>query len=387
MAMISDTELSRILFGYGEEEKNHRAISPSVVKSSNFVFPTIEEARLCFSNEKDHSVYSRGNNPTVRLLEKKVAALQGTEDALFFSSGSGAIAATVMAQLKAGDHVICVQHAYSWTYKLFSQTLKRFGVETTFVDGKDMVTLWAEKKTNTVLVYLESPTSVNFELQDIQGITLWAKQNNLKVVCDHSFGSPLCRKPTEFGVDLICHSATKFISGHSDVVAGVVCGSEEEIRKIFEHEYMTFGAVLSSDQAWQLIRSLRTLPLRMNRSIDTTYRVVDFLKSHPLVESVIWPFDETHPQFELAQTQFTMASPLFSILLKEQNEEAIVRFCESLRVFQMAVSWGGYESLILPSVIFKGSIYPKNLVRIYIGFEAAELLIGDLERGLASLFS
>jgi len=209
--MIAPEELTHILYRLGEEKQPGGVVSPPVYLSSNFSFTTVADFRAAMANEFDLPIYSRGANPTVRLLEQKVAALQGTESALFFSSGSAAIAAAVMAHVKAGDHVILVRYAYSWTWKLLAETLSRFGVSHTEVDGEDATAVMAALQTQTVMLIVESPTSLNFLLQDLRTLIGWAKDNGLTVVCDNSFGSPLNRKPVEFGADLICHSATKYI--------------------------------------------------------------------------------------------------------------------------------------------------------------------------------
>jgi cystathionine beta-lyase/cystathionine gamma-synthase len=377
--MISQDELSRILYQLGEENFPHGVVAPPIFPSSNFSFQTIQDFREAIADEKNKPIYSRGNNPTVRLLEKKVAALQGTEDALFFGSGSAAVAAAVLSVLRSGDHVIFVAHSYSWTHKLITQTLKRFGVTYTIVDGYTVQSFEHAYRPDTMLVILESPTSLSFRLQDLKSSIAWAKEKGLTVLCDNSYGSPLNRKPAEFGADLICHSATKFIGGHSDVVAGVVCGSSSHIRSIFYGEYMTFGATLPAEQAWLLIRSLRTISQRLKASAECASIVVDFLKSHPGVEKVQWPFDPDNDQYTIALQQFDQVIPMFSIWLRTESEAQIIRFCESLRVFRMAVSWGGYESLILPAIIFTDTPHPRNMIRIYCGLEGSNLLIRDLE--------
>jgi cystathionine beta-lyase/cystathionine gamma-synthase len=384
--MISEQELSYILYQLGEDEKPYRAVTPSVVRSSNFAFSTIAHYHEAIKNEKDISIYSRGNNPTVRLLERKLAALQGTEDALVFGSGSGAIAAAVIHCVKAGDHVLCVQHAYSWTYKLMHQTLAKFGVQTTVVDGGDPDAVYAAKKSNTTLLILESPTSQRFELQDVKSLTTWAHSHGMRVVYDNSFGSVLNRKPAEFGVDFICHSATKFTSGHSDVVAGIVCGNARDIRSLFNEEYMTLGAILAPDNAWMLIRSLRTLPMRMDHTARTCHAVVNMLRSDVRIAAVYWPFDPHHPQYALAKEQFDIESPMFSFVIKTESRQVVTAFCESLKVIQIAASWGGHESLVMPMIAFPDSPFPFQQIRLYIGFEDEQTLIADLKQALGKAF-
>ncbi|MDZ4823071.1 MAG: aminotransferase class V-fold PLP-dependent enzyme [Flavobacteriales bacterium] len=384
---MNEKEISTILFQLGEEEKPYGAIAPPIVRTSNFSFHTIAEYKAAIQNEKDMSIYSRGNNPTVRLLEKKVAALQGTEDALFFGSGAAAISAAITSQLSSGDHVICVEHCYSWTQKLLTQTLNRFGVKTTFVDGRELKNFTNAFRSNTSLIILESPTSFSFHLQPLSEVVAWAKKKNIITLIDYSYGSPLSRKPVELGIDLICHTATKFIGGHSDTLGGVICAKADVVRKIFNDEYMTFGAVLSPDSAALFLRSLRTIQMRIAHSANTARVVFEFLNSHVAIEKVVWPFDEGHPQYHLVKEQFDSEIPLFSIQLKTLDDKKIIRFCESLSVFQLAVSWGGYESLIIPAIAFDSGPHQKNLVRLYIGFESADLLIEDLAQALEKISS
>ena len=377
--------ISEILIHLGEEDKESwaRAVSPPIYQTSNFRIQTVAEYAAAMDNEKDISIYTRGNNPTVRLLEKKLAALQGTDDALVFASGSAAIAAAVVSCVKQGDHVLCVENIYSWTDKLLNQTLTRFGVTCSMVNGGMLEDFQSAYQDNTTLVILESPSSMMFEIQDAAKIIPWAKSKGLMVVYDNSFGTIMNRKPVDLGADLVCHSATKFVGGHRDVVSGVVCGSNELIRKVFNAEYMTFGASISPHAAWLLIRSLRTLQMRVAHSAKSARDVVSFLNSHDKVDVVHWPFLSTHPHHDLINSQFTLETPMFSFQLKTQEDVDIRSFCESLKYFQIGASWGGHESLIVPLLAFTASSFPKNLVRMYVGFEDPQILIEDLKQALS----
>lgn len=380
--MISEQELSYILYQLGETEKPYRAISPPLVRSTNFLFRTIDEYRQAILNEKDLSIYSRGNNPTVRLLEMKLAALQGTEDALVFGSGSAAIAAAVLSKVKAGDHVLTVASVYSWTHKLLFQWLARFGVTASTVQGDSVHHFEGHLQPNTSLLLLESPNSQHFNLQDVNALTQWAHHKGLAVVLDNSYGTVLNRKPVEFGVDLICHSATKFTSGHSDVVAGLVCGNAADIRSIFNGEYMTLGAILSPDNAWMMLRSLRTLPMRLQHANHTCEQLIAYLQQEPRIARVIWPFDPQHPQNALAREQLDVKVPMFSFQLNTDDPVRIERFCESLRIIQIAVSWGSYESLLMPMIAFPEGTGPRNQMRLSVGFEDANSLMDDIRQAL-----
>jgi cystathionine beta-lyase len=381
-------ELSYILNELGEDrELYYNAVAPPIIQTSNFACKTVAEMREMLKHEPDVYFYTRGNNPTVTMLEKKMAALEGAEHAIAFGSGIAAVAAAVLSQVKAGDHVVCVKKPYSWTNTLMKSFLPRFGVEVTMVDGTDADNYTQALKPNTKLLYLESPNSFTFELQDIEAIVAIAKAHNCSTIIDNSFATPLYQNPIAMGVDLVVHSCTKYIGGHSDVMGGVICGKHETINKIFVQEYMTLGAILDPQAAWLLIRGLRTLPVRMERIAATTRKVVDYLKQHPKVDQILYPFLESNPQYELARKQLRNNTGQFTITLKTDDIAKVDLFCDSLKHFLMAASWGGHESLIYPVAAsyntgnYKSSL-PFTMVRFYIGLEDPDYLIKDLEQAL-----
>lgn len=388
---IRRMDLSDILTHLGEDrERGFDAVVPPIVQSGNFTYPTVAAMRAVVQHEFDRPLYTRGYNPTVAMLRKKIAALEHAEDALVFSSGSAAIAAAVIAFTKAGDHIVCVRKPYSWTKKLLADLLVRFGVEHTFVDGTDAENYRRAIKPNTSFFILESPNSLTFELQDIAAVCAIAKERGIVTLCDNSFNSPLFQNPIELGCDMVAHSATKYLNGHSDVVAGVLAGSHERMRQVMGKEFMTLGACPSPNDAWLLTRGLRTLPLRMDRSADNAEKVARFLESHPKVKEVHWPGLESHPQHALAQKQMKRVAGLMSIELDAPDVAAVERFCDSLKRFLIAVSWGGYESLQWPVCALQGpsgyyTDLPFTMVRLYIGLEDADALIVDLEQGLARI--
>lgn len=384
-------DLSYIINELGEDRALYfNAVAPPILQSSNFASNTVADMRRMLQNEAEEYMYTRGNNPTVTMLEKKLAALEGAEHAIAFGSGIAAVSAAVLSQVKAGDHVVCTKYIYSWTRTLMRRFLPRFGVEVTLVDGTDPENFRKAIKPNTTLIYLESPTSFTFDLQDIEAVTAIAKEHGCSTIIDNSFASPLHQNPLKMGVDLVVHSCTKYIGGHSDAMGGVICGKREVINQIFKREYMTLGAILSPHDAWLLLRGLRTLPVRMERVATSTRQVVDYLVQHPKVEKVLFPFLKDNPQYELAQKQMTNNSGQFSIILKTKNMDEVDLFCDSLNHFLMAASWGGHESLIYPIAATYAtpdhtSDLPFNLVRFYIGLEDPEYLIKDLEQAFSKL--
>ncbi len=383
---------SEILTHLGEErDKYFQAVSPPVIQTSNFCFPNLKSFRTAFRNELEHHIYSRGNNPTVQILRAKLAALEGTEDSLIFSSGSGAIAAAVIAQVKAGDHIVCVEGPYSWTHALLTQFLARFGVTHTFVDGRDMAAIETAIQKNTKVLYLESPSSLTFNLQDLEACARLARKHGLVSIIDNSFASPIFQQPAKLGIDLVLHSGTKYINGHSDVVCGVVCGSKEKIFQIFNSEQMTLGSILPPHDAAMVIRGLRTLPLRMERVSASALLIARYLEAHPKVAQVIHPMLPSFPQHDLAKRQMSGAGGLFSVYFRAESLTKMEAFIQELQRFLIAVSWGGHESLIMPVAGFYGiegrvdSELPWNLVRFSIGLEDPDWLIADIERALLKL--
>ena len=381
-------DLSYILTHLGEDRAHgYDAVVPPIVQSGNFTYPTVAAMRATVQQEMDKPLYTRGFNPTVGIVRQKIAALEHAEDALVFSSGSAAIAAAVMSFVKAGDQIVCVHKPYSWTKKLLVELLSRFGVEHTFVDGTDAENYRRAIKPNTTFFILESPNSLTFELQDIPAVVAIAKEHGIITLCDNSFNSPLFQNPIDMGVDMVAHSATKYLNGHSDVVAGALAGSHAHMRQVMSKEFMTLGAVPSPHDAWLLMRGLRTLELRVNRSADNAEKVAQFLAGHPKVKRVHWPGLKDHPQHELAKRQMKRVAGLMSIELDAPDEAAVERFCDNLKTFLIAVSWGGYESLQWPVCALKGpsgyyTELPFTMVRLYIGLEDPQLLIADLRQAL-----
>ena len=302
-------DLSYIINHLGEERENYfGAAAPPILQASNFAFPSVAEMRRSLAHEMDIPFYTRGHNPTVAILRKKLAALEGAEESLVFSSGSAAIAAAVMSSVQAGDHVVCVQKPYSWTNKLLNHLLNRYGVTNTMVDGRDPENFRRALQPNTRLFLLESPNSITFEMQDIPAVVAIAREHGITTAIDNSYATPLNQQPILMGVDISLHSASKYLNGHSDVVAGVLCCSRERAERIFQSEFMTLGGIISPHDAWLMMRGLRTLPIRMQRVAESTPKIVQFLEQHPLIEKVYYPFSPGFEQYELARKQMKKTS-------------------------------------------------------------------------------
>lgn len=378
-------DISFIINHLGEErEKYFNAITPPLFETSNFAFRTVEEMKKAIADEKSSYIYSRGNNPTVDILCRKVAALEETEEALAFSSGMAAISSALISFVNTGDHIVSVRNNYSWTNYLMTKFLPRFGIDTSFVDGRDSRNFRKAIRSNTRIFYLESPNSLTFELQDIEAVAQIARENGIVTMIDNSYSSPLTQTPASMGADIILHSASKYLGGHSDVIAGMVCGSSADIRRIFENEYLGLGGIISPFNAWLILRGLRTLPARMERIAETTKKVLDYLENHPMILEVLHPLSKKHPQYDLAVKQMLQPTGLFSVRLKTEEQLVTELFVNSLRQFIIGVSWGGHESLVFPAMSFDQKRtkedYSSNLVRFYIGLDEPDALIKDLEQ-------
>lgn len=385
-------DISHILNELGEDRSQYfNAVSPPIMQTSNFVFDSFDDIRKAFEDEDSAFLYSRGKNPTIEILRKKLAALDGAEDALVFNSGASAIFCSVLANIKSGDHIISVDKPYSWAWRMFDNLLPRFNVTTTYIDGTKIENFEHAIRPETRIIYLESPNSGTFELQDLEAVAKLAKSHGILTICDNSYCTPIFQKPIALGIDLCLQSATKYLGGHSDTVAGVLTGKKDMLARIFFEQLLNNGSGISPFNAWLILRGLRTLPMRLEHISKTTRKVVDYLKNHDKIERVIFPLAEDFPQLELAHKQMKGACGLFTIVLKTDSYQQIEKFTYSLNHFLVAVSWGGHESLILPQAaaigpeLFDPAIEKHRMARLYLGFEDADYLIADLEQGLTIL--
>jgi len=386
------TDISQIINELAEDRGQYfNAIAPPIVQTSNFAFKTVGDMRKALADEMGGFLYSRGLNPTVDILRKKLAALDGAEDCLVFNSGAAAIFAGVLANVKAGDHIISVKQPYSWAQRMFDIVLPRFGVSTSYVDGRETKNFEAALQANTSFIYLESPNSWDYALQDLSEVASLAKSRGIVTMIDNSYCTPLYQQPLALGIDLSMQTATKYIGGHSDTLGGVLCGSAEMMKRIFESEYLNIGSGIQPFNAWLLIRGLRTLPARLERIHRTTAEVIAFLKDHPKIDRIIFPGDPGFPQYELAKKQMKGACGLFTFTLRNGSLASITRFCESLQHIMMAVSWGGHESLVIPKCVgmpeadFDASNTEHQYIRMYVGLEDAAYLTADLNAALNAI--
>ena len=380
-------DISYIINELGEDREFYfNAVAPPIIQTSNFKVNTVDELRSRFEDEHSDYLYSRGINPTVDILRKKLAALDGAEESLVFNSGASAIFSGVLANVKAGDHIVSVNKPYTWAQRMFDVILPRFGITTTYIDGTQIENFERAILPNTTLIYLESPNSWDYQLQDLKAVAELARSEGIVTMIDNSYCTPLYQRPIAMGIDLVMQTATKYIGGHSDTVGGVLSGSADRIGKIFRSEFLNTGSGVMPFNAWLLLRGLRTLPARLDRISQTTRKVAAWLKAHPRVEAILFPMDDSFPQYELARKQMQGAGGLLSFYVRARERSEIVTFCESLKHIMMAVSWGGHESLILPKCAslrdqeFDPTVREHRMLRLYTGLEDADYLIRDLEQ-------
>jgi cystathionine beta-lyase/cystathionine gamma-synthase len=367
--------------------KKNGPMSLPIYQTSTFeVTDNDEQLRVTGSD----SYYTRYGNPTNSVAERTVAALEGVDAALTFSSGMGAITTTIMALLKGGDHIVAQRDVYGGTHKFLSQWLPKFGVETTFVDTTDYQQHEQAIRPNTKLLYVESPTNPSIRVVDLQRIASLAKQQGLISMIDSTFGTPINQRPAEYGLDLIMHSGTKYLGGHTDLICGVVAGRKELIERILATR-TTIGNCMDPHASWMLVRGMKTLAVRVARQNENALRVAEFLEQHSKVRQVHYPFLKSHAQHALALSQMSGGGGMVTFEVEGTGEDAR-RVSEAMRLFTLAPSLGGVESLVCIPVLTSHLSVPEEerrkmgvteqMIRLSVGIESAHDLVADLENAL-----
>ncbi len=334
--------------------------------------------------------YSRYGNPTLTVVENAISELEGTEGALVFASGMSAITSSILSLVSAGDHIVAQRDIYGGTTKFLTKWLSRFGVETTFVDTTDYSQHEKAIKPNTKILYLESPTNPTLRVIDLKKTVATAQKHNLISMIDSTFATPINQRPADYGIDLILHSGTKYYSGHSDLLCGIVAGKKDLIENIWETRTVS-GPFMDPHAGWLLLRGFKRLVLRVERQREIALRVAQFLSEHPNVKSVHYPFLEGHPQRALAMEQLHGGGGVLSFEVNGTGKDAC-RVSEALQLFTLAPSLGGVESLVsIPVLTSHAMISPEHrekmgvteqLIRLAVGIESADDLIGDLKQAL-----
>lgn len=364
-------------------------MSVPIVQTSLFAFPDLQSLIDGLSSESTTHVYTRGQNPTVELLERKLARLERGDACKCFASGMAAVSAVMMGLLRAGDHILFVNHIYGPTLQL-ADHLRRFGIEHDLLLDTNPARVRESIRSNTALVWMESPGTMLCRTIDIEAIAGIAREHGAVTCIDNSWATPLFQKPITLGVDVVVHSCSKYIGGHSDVMAGAVITSDRLMRQIYYRAFMLNGGILAPFDAWLLLRGMRTLPARMRQHHDDGLRVAEFLRTHDRVRHVFHPaFNER----DTAPTSLSGYSGLFSFALDTDSFDDVRRVIDTTRRFRIGVSWGGVESLIITPnrgtniEQLDAQRIPHGLIRLSIGLEGADVLIDDLDQALKVLDS
>lgn len=368
-----------------------RAISTPIFMSSTFAFENAEQGARIFAGEEEGYAYTRLGNPTQSALEREVAFLEGGEAALAFASGMAAEVAAVLTHCGTGDQIVAGSTLYGGTYQLFAKTLPRLGIETTFVDARNARTFRDAITPRTKLFYVESPSNPTLDLTDLAAVASIAREAGIPLMVDNTFATPYYQQPLSLGADIVIHSATKYIGGHGDTIAGLLIGGRDFIEEVRGHQLRDLGAAISPFNAWLLLRGLKTLPVRMERHTASATEVAQYLAYHPKVARVHYPGLRTHPQHELMRRQMRGAGGILSFELRG-GREAGRRLMNSVKLWTLAVSLGDVDSLIQHPATMTHSTYgseelarvgiSEGLVRLSVGLEDVRDLIEDLKQAL-----
>jgi cystathionine beta-lyase/cystathionine gamma-synthase len=376
--------------GAADLEKKNGPVGTPIYQTSTFEVTDNDEQQRVTTTDR---YYTRWGNPTNTVAEQAVAAIEGTEAALTFASGMGAITTTILALLKAGDHIVAQRDIYGGVTKFFSEWLPRVGIETTFGDTSDYEQQARAVRANTRMLYLESPTNPSLRVVDLKKAAGLARERGLISMIDSTFATPINQHPGEYGIDLVMHSGTKYLSGHADLTCGVVCGRQELMDRIWETR-TTLGNCMDPHAAWMLIRGLKTLAVRVARQNENALRVAEFLEQHGKVRRVHYPFLKSHPQYAIAREQMSGGGGVVTFEVEGTGEDAR-RVSEAMRLFTLATSLGSVESLVSIPVLTSHAMISaeqrremgvnEQMVRLSVGIESGDDLIADLERALEAV--
>lgn len=388
---------TKAIHGGKMKDTQYGALTMPIYQTSTFEFDCCEQGGRRFAGEEKGYIYTRLGNPSISAVENKVALLEGGEACAAASSGMGAVSACLWSIAGAGKHILADETLYGCTFALLNHGMTRYGVEVTFVDTSDLEQVKANLKENTVCVYLETPANPNLKISDIQAVAELAHAYNpaIQVVCDNTFASPYLQRPLELGADVVIHSATKYLNGHGDVIAGFVVGAEAFINevKMFGLKDMT-GATLGPFEAFLIMRGLKTMEIRMERHCANAKKVAEYLVKQEKVERVYYPGLETHPGYEIAKKQMQDFGAMISFEVKG-GKEGGMKFVNSLSMIPIAVSLGDAETLVQHPASMTHSVYTEEelkaagisagLIRLSVGLENAEDIIADLELGFSKI--
>lgn len=375
--------------GY-DSSSHHGSLAVPLYQTSTYAFDTAEQGARRFSGEEEGGIYSRLGNPTVRVLEERMTMLENGAGSLAFGSGMAAVSAILTHLTKTGDHIVCSRGIYGCTFGLLGIMEKKYNITHSLTPMGTEEEIEAAITPDTVCIYIESPINPTMELADLRAVEAVAKRHKLKIVVDNTFASPYLQNPIDFGADFVLHSATKYINGHGDVIAGLLTGKDkEEIDAIRGSVQKDYGGIISPFDAWLLIRGVKTLSVRMQRHTENATRLMEYLKTQDLVETVFYPFDENNPQVEIAKNQMSAGGGLVSFTIKG-GQPVAQAFMNHLKLIKIAVSLGDAETLIQHPTTMTHSGVPAEdrekmgisdgLLRLSAGLEYADDIITDLEQ-------
>jgi|TARA_B110000438_G_C15814292_1_gene651220 methionine-gamma-lyase len=368
------------------------SLATPLYQTSTFIFENAQQGADRFAGEAEGYIYSRLGNPTTRQLEMRVAAMEGMEDAAATATGMGAVSGALLANLSCGDHLISSKAVYGCSFALMNHQLTRWGIEVTFVDMANPAEIEAAIKPNTKVMFLETPVNPNLAVYDLAVIGKIAQQHNIISVVDNTFLTPVLQQPRKYGIDIVVHSATKYLNGHGDVVAGIICGTAEMIMNIKMTVLKDIGATMSPHDAWLIMRGLKTLPIRMERHCSNAEKIAEFLEAHESVSQVYYPGLKSHPGHKFIGSQMKAAGGVIAFEIKSDLAGG-GDFINRMQLFSIAVSLGDAESLIQHPASMTHSPYTQeerlaagisdSLIRISVGLENVDDLMADLSQSLA----
>lgn len=380
--------------GYSSEQ-HHDSLSVPLYQTSTYTFSSAEQGERRFAGEESGNIYSRLGNPTVRILEERITELENGQSALAFGSGMAAVSAVLIHVTKTGNHVLCSRGIYGCTFGLLEMMDEKYNISHSFSALSTEREIEASLLPETVCIYVETPINPTMELVDLELVTKVAKKHGLKVIVDNTFSSPYLQNPLDFGADYVLHSATKYINGHGDVIAGLLIGNDvEDMMNLRMTVQKDIGGIISPFDAWLIIRGLKTLHVRMDRHSENAQKLVTFLQSISVVTDILYPFDPSHPQFEIAKKQMKAGGGLISFHIKGGKETAQY-FMNELQLIKIAVSLGDAETLIQHPATMTHSVIPEekrekmgvthSLLRLSVGLEHVDDIMADLKQAFANV--
>ncbi|WP_342525084.1 methionine gamma-lyase [Chryseomicrobium sp. FSL W7-1435] len=390
--MRNDT---RLIHEGMDPKQHHDSLTVPLYQTSTYTFHSAEQGQRRFAGEESGGIYSRLGNPTVEVLEKRMMALENGGGALAFGSGMAAVSTILVHLTKAGDHILCSKGLYGCTFGLLGIFETKYNITHTLSELASRQEIEEALTDKTTVIYVESPINPTMEIVDLALVCEVAKERGIRVVVDNTFCSPYLQQPLVIGADFVLHSATKYLNGHGDVIAGILVGRDaDEMHQIRMTVQKDYGGIISPFDAWLILRGLKTLHVRMDRHVTNAEKLLSYLKTEPAISKIFYPFDEDHPQMAIAKKQMKAGGGLISFVI-EGGTEAAQRFLNNLRLIHVAVSLGDAETLIQHPATMTHSVVPEEdrlamgidngMLRLSVGLEDAEDIIDDLKKAFQAI--